>query len=291
MKIRTLFLLTSLSLAAVANAQTVHYFETFSGTTADDVGNALDLNYADNGTSAYDSYYISSDNSTSPATPALVVDTKYGAAATTGIMSSAVSLGSNVGDTLKVTVRLRQITSLAGTFRFGVWNSNGTTYLTNKTDDFGYQADFAASGASSLKAWEASTGGPANATVPSTPWYELPIATQYAPLSATGYQFTDTTIRELSFRLERLVSDVLVQFYISDAVTGAAKLAFSGTDSTPITSFDEVSLFTDSNTYFYLHSVKVETDVSAIPEPASLAWASGLLTFGLVATRRRRRNG
>jgi hypothetical protein len=186
-----------------------------------------------------------------------------------GLFPSRISLGTNPGDTLAVSFKVRQEENFTGYFRFGLFNIgpiNGTG------DDTGYYVDYGDAGSGA--AWYA-TGGPANYFGTGTP--SDPSNSGAFSLS----QINLTTPISLTLRMTR--TETGANF---DAINGSTVI-YTVSHSSPVTTFDELAVFTQQARVIWLDDITV-TSTTSVPEPASCASLAGVFMLGFGAARRRR---
>ncbi len=187
-----------------------------------------------------------------------------------GLFPSALTLGSNVGDTLAVSFKVRQEADVTGKFRFGLVNIGP---LDGTGDDNGYYVDYGNGGSNA--AWYA-TGGPAYFGT-----FGNPRDTTYSG-SVSLRNITAITPVSLTLKLTRTSTGA--DF---DAINGSTAV-YTVSHTSPVTTIDQLAIFTDQARTIWIDDLTVVTG-SAIPEPAT--WASTLGAFALLtATVRRRRH-
>lgn len=193
------------------------------------------------------------------------------------LLPSAVSLGGNTGDYVRLAFDFRTESTPSGYLRFGLFNSAGTLYSSANGDDTGYYADFGYS-TGSRQAWYA-TGGPA---------YYLSVGNPATSAPGTSIQRQLTTVAPVTFQLQLTRTETGATFTVhrGTLVSGPTTLVYSLDHATPVTSFDEFAIFSQSARTYWIDDVTLTTG-SAIPEPSAYAAAAGVLALGLAWRRRR----
>jgi hypothetical protein len=193
------------------------------------------------------------------------------------LFPSAVTLGGNPGDYVRLNATLRSEATPSGYFRLGLFDNGGTLWSSANGDDTGYNADFGSS-TGSRAAWYA-TGGPAYYLTTGSP------STQ-APGTSLQRQLLTTSPVMFQLQLTRTETGATFEVFRGTTVTGPTTLVYSLEHATPVTEFDEFSIFSQSARTYWIDNLSVRTGAAAIPEPSTYATLAGLLALGLVTWRR-----
>jgi hypothetical protein len=189
------------------------------------------------------------------------------------LLPSAVSLA-QTGDYVRLTFDFRSESNSSGHLRFGLFNSAGTVYSSANGDDHGYYADF---GSTQQKAWYA-TGGPAYFLTLGTP-----VVSNSNPTFPQLHRITTTAAVPLQLQVTRTSAGAT--FTVHRGTT----LIYSLDHTSPVTSFDEFAIFTQSARTYWVDNLTLTTG-TAIPEPGTSAALAGALGLIFVGWRRRRAN-
>lgn len=251
-------------LASAARAQTTLFSENYTG-------GATSLTYA-NMTG------ITAHGAASDATLGESYQVQAGNLSVFLVLFPTVSLGASTGDYLRLNVTLRTESNPSGYFRLGLFDDGGTLWSSANGDDTGYNTDFG----NVRSAWYA-TGGPA---------YYLTTGSPVTTTPGTTLQRTITTTAPvtLQFQLTRTESGATFTVHRGTSSSGPTTLVYSLDHASPVTTFDEFSIFTQSARNYWIDDLALVTgNLSTIPEPSTYAAGCGLAAFALVARRRRRK--
>lgn len=203
----------------------------------------------------------------------------YGAsntALTTNYVSRAaapsVTLGSNVGDKIRLMYDFRNTALRSDTISVGLFNSKGTKFVDGNTsttaDDTGYYVSFREGLTTGVIPTVSRDNGAGGGTTDNGGLFGLGNTGDATSLIVTGtsYLLSDTNLHSIKLELTRVATGVQIDFFID-----GTKLSTATDTTAQISTFDEIGFNYSSNKEHRFDNIKLEA-IAAAPGDLPLTY-------------------